>query len=166
MDKLIEKLCGDKTLSKIEKKQYFREAVTSLHEIMKTMPESYSGEVANKLNPLKHTFGDGFYMRQVTCPKGQIIVTKIHKKENPLFLLKGKCTIVTEEGAVEFIAPCYTITQPGTQRLIRMDDECVYVTVHVTEATTVEEAEEDVIAKDFNDPLVKLEINDTKTIKE
>lgn len=158
MEKLIERLCGDKSLSKTERTLLFREAMTNLYGVMKDMPDSYQGKEAEKINPLKHTFGEGFYIREINCPKGQILMSMIHKREHPLFILKGKCTIISEEGLVELIAPCYVITQPGAQRLIRIDEDCIAVTVHPTQAKTVEEAEEDVIAKDWSDPLVKLEI--------
>lgn len=147
------------------KVQAYRKAITEVKEHIEKLPGAYDMEGADKMNPVKHTFGDGFYMRETTVPANQVVVTKIHKKENPLFMLKGKCVIITEEGTVDHIAPSYTVTKPGTQRLIKTIEECTWVTVHVTEAKNLKDVEEDVIAKNFDDPLVTLDINENKKLK-
>jgi hypothetical protein len=49
------------------------------------------------------------------------------------------------------------MTKPGTQRILYIHEECVWITVHPTDKTTVEEVVEDVIAKDYNDEKLKLE---------
>ena len=166
MNKLLKNLTDINSLDKVEKTILFRDAITSVHEEMKNMEGSYDMAEADKINPVKHTFGNGFYMRETTVPEGQYVITKIHKKENPLFLLKGKCTIITEEGSIDYESPCYSVTKPGTQRMIKTNSKCTWVTVHVTEANNLEDVEKDVIAKDFNDPLVAIANNNIKNIKE
>ena len=78
-------------------------------------------------------------------------MTKIHKKEHPFFLMKGKMSILTEDGVKVVEAPYSGVTQPGTKRAIYTHEDCVFITVHATEKQTPEEVEEEVIAKDFND---------------
>lgn len=113
-------------------------------------------EAANKINPLVHTFGDGFYTRNISMPKGQLITTGIHKKEHPFFVMTGDVSVLTEDGVVRIKAPYNGITQPGTKRLIYIHEDTVWITVHITDAKTVEEVHDDVMAEDFNDPVVSL----------
>ena len=107
--------------------------------------------------PLKHTFADGLYIREIFMPKGQIISTGIHKKEHPYFILKGDISVLTDEDIKRIKAPYNGITKPGTKRLIYMHEDSVWITVHATDKSTPEEVLEDVVAKDFNDPDISIE---------
>jgi len=108
-------------------------------------------------NPVKHSFADGCYIREIFNPAGELLVTKIHKKEHPFFLMKGKMSILTEDGVKHIQAPHHGITKPGTKRIIYTHTDCVFVTVHATDKTDVDEIEKEVIANDFNDPAISLE---------
>ena len=89
-------------------------------------------------------------------PAGQLMVTKIHKKKHPFFVLKGECDVVSEDGTQKITGPYNGITLPGTQRLIYVREDTIWITVHATDKTDLKEIEEEVIAKDFSDPLLKL----------
>ena len=67
--------------------------------------------------------------------------------------------------AVEYLkSPYYGITETGTKRFIYTHTDCIFVTVHATENTDLEEIEKEVIAEDYNDPDITLEeINLLKT---
>ena len=101
------------------------------------------------INPLKHTFSDKQYIREIQFPKGELIVTKIHKVQHPFFLLKGEISFLTEEGETRISAPYYGITNDGTKRVIYVHEDTIFVTVHPTSAKDLEEIEEEIIAKDF-----------------
>ena len=125
-----------------------------------------TGEQLSNYNPVKHTFADNCYVREIFNPAGQIIVTKIHKKEHPFFLMKGKMSILTEDGVVHLEAPHHGITKPGTKRIIYTHTDCVFITVHGTDKKTPEEVEEEVIAKNFDDPVISIEeVNLLKSIE-
>jgi len=111
-----------------------------------------TGDAKDSYNPLKHTFAGGCYVREIFMPVGQLLVTKIHKKKHPFFLMSGEMSILTEDGVQRIQAPYNGITHPGTKRIIYTHTDCVLVTVHATDKTDVESVEEEVIAKDFNDP--------------
>ena len=66
-------------------------------------------------------------------------------------------SILSENGVETIEAPHHGITKPGTKRAIFTHEDCVFITVHATDKTTPEEVEEEVIAKDFDDPAVALE---------
>ena len=132
-------------------KKEFQEGITNIEKQMNNSDKTLSGVKAEKLNPLKHSFADGCYIREVFNPKEEIIVTKIHKVAHPFFLLKGEMTILSEDGQKRIKAPHYGITPAGTKRVIYTHEDCVFVTVHVTDEKDVSKIEKEVIAKDFKE---------------
>ncbi len=99
--------------------------------------------------PLVHTFGDGLYIREITMPKGMILTSKIHKTRHPYFVIKGDVSVLTEGGVVRIKAPYWGMTEPGTKRILNIHEETVWITVHATEKTDLEEIEEELIAENF-----------------
>lgn len=99
-----------------------------------------------------HLFADGLYIRQVTVPEGTLLTTKIHKKENVLFVLKGKCLVYANDGSsVEITAPYITVTKPGTKRAIYALEETLFMTAHATTETTVEGVEAALSTNDYKE---------------
>ena len=141
----------------LRKKQEFRNKMEAISERFKNSEHFITGEEANKLNPLKHSFADGCYIREIFNPAGQLILTKIHKKQHPFFLLEGEMIVLTDEGVKTLKAPHYGITEPGTQRIIYSKTDCTFVTVHATDKTDIKEIEKEVIADDYNDPEITLD---------
>ena len=140
----------------IKKRQEFREGIMNLEQQMKASDKALVGDELNKINPVKHSFAGGCYIREIFNPAGMLIVTKIHKKKHPFFLMKGKMSIITETGVEHIEAPYQGITVPGTKRVIYAHTDCVFITVHATQHTDIEKIEKEVIAEDFNDPQVSL----------
>ena len=132
-------------------KEDFRRGIMQVQDNIENHPNGLTGEALEKLNPLKHSFADGCYIREVFNPKGELLVTKIHKVSHPFFLLKGDMTMLMEDGIKRIKAPHYGITPAGTKRIIYCHEDCVFVTVHATKETDIEKIEEEVIAKDFDE---------------
>jgi len=132
-------------------KEQFRNGIMKVQENLENHPNGLTGEALEKLNPLKHSFADGCYIREIFNPKGELAVTKIHKVSHPFFLMKGDMTILMEDGIKRIKAPHYGITPAGTKRIIYCHEDCVFVTVHATELTDIDRIEEEVIAKDFDE---------------
>ena len=65
--------------------------------------------------------------------------------------MKGEMSILTKEGTQRIKAPYQGITKAGTKRIIYTHSDCVFITVHRTDCLTVEEVEDEVLAKSFND---------------
>tara|TARA_B100000470_G_C19706534_1_gene353424 strand:+ start:30 stop:599 length:570 start_codon:yes stop_codon:yes gene_type:complete len=131
----------------------FREGIEKVEDKMRQSDRAFKERrEIDEINPLRHFFSDdGFYIREVFNPSGEFIVTKIHKYSSPFFLLKGCMTIVSEDGEKRIRAPHYGITKAGTKRIIYAHEDCVFVTVHRTDKTTIEEAEQEIIAQNFED---------------
>lgn len=109
--------------------------------------------------PLKHTFTPGLYTREIFVPAGTIVVTKIHQHEHPVFVLKGDCTVYSNDGTLKRVtAPCMMITPAGTKRAVYVHEDTVWVTVHQNpdNETDLEKLESLLIAKNYEDiPLLK-----------
>ena len=139
------------------RRQTFRNKIVDFEDKLNISGLALSQKELHEKNPVKHSFADGCYVREIFNPAGELLVTKIHKKEHPFFLMKGKMSILTEDGVKHIQAPHHGITKPGTKRIIYTHTDCVFVTVHATDKTDVAEIENEVIAKDFNDPAISLE---------
>ena len=141
----------------LRKKQEFRNKMNLISEKFKKSDHFITGEDANKLNPLKHSFADGCYIREIFNPAGELIVTKIHKQKHPFFLVKGKMSILTENGVEHIEAPYHGVTTPGTKRVIYAHTDCIFICVFATKHTDINMIEKEIIAEDFNDPAVTKE---------
>lgn len=127
-----------------------RADVTDLAESLKQYPQEEL--------PVQHDFLDGIYMRTVSMKAGLIVVGKIHKQEHVAIISKGRATVVTEHGVVEMRAPFMFKSPPGVRRALLIHDDMVWTTVHRSEHTDIVSLEQQLIAEDFNDPvLVELE---------
>ena len=135
----------------IRRRKEFRENISDLEKDIITNSEGMTGDVLHKVNPVKHTFAGGCYIREIYNPANELIITKIHKKEHPFFLMKGEMSILTEEGIQNIKAPYQGVTKPGTKRAIYTHEECVFITVHSTENTSIEEVEEEVVCTKYED---------------
>tara|TARA_B110000263_G_C15284294_1_gene499936 strand:- start:1231 stop:1683 length:453 start_codon:yes stop_codon:yes gene_type:complete len=140
----------------ISPKQYFRDLSMKIEKKIIATPGSITGKAFDEKNTLKHTFCDGQYVREIFMPAGQIITTKIHKKLHPFFIMSGELSIASEEGIVRVEAPYHGITKPGTKRIIYTHKDTIFITVHATDKTTVEEVVEEISTEDFNDPDIAL----------
>ena len=141
----------------IRKRKDFREKITEIEKQGFDKNIWDSKKDSDKLNPVKHSFADGCYIREIFNPANELLVTKIHKKEHPFFLMQGEMSILTEDGIKHLKAPYNGITKPGTKRIIYTHSDCIFVTVHATDETDVDKIEQQVIAKDFQDPLITQE---------
>ena len=107
----------------------------------------------SKLFPLKHTFADGIYVRQMSMNPGSVVVGAIHKHLHVWFLLTGHISVVTEENIEDYIAPCYVVATPGTKRVIHANEESIFVNIHKnpTNSQDIEWLEKEIVAKDFKE---------------
>jgi len=152
------------TIQEINKIENFRKNIIELEQHLSDLPGSIGDiknpgqdEEFNKINPLKHKFVGGLYRREMFMPKGNFIMSGIHKKDHVFFLIKGELSVLSENGTQTIKAPYDTITKAGTKRLVYVHEDSVAVTIHATEKNTVEDVTTEVMAKDFNDPDISIE---------
>lgn len=124
-----------------------RLSILAVEERMKNRSDVMIGDCF----PLKHTFVDGAYVREIRMPKGALLTSKIHKICHPYFVLEGDVSVLTENGVQRIKAPYSGITQPGTKRILYIHEDTTWVTVHVTNKTDPDEIEKDIIAESYDD---------------
>ena len=139
-----------------DKKKRIRNFILNAEEALKRVPGTVVGHEADEsVAPLKHTFVPGAYIREIFMTKGLLLTSKIHKVEHPYFIMKGKVTVLTEEGEVTIKAPYHGITPAGTKRLLYVHEDTVWITVHSTESTDLDEIEKEIILPTFEHLEVK-----------
>lgn len=97
---------------------------------------------------LTHNFSDDAYIRTVFMPANSIVVGKIHKKQHSNIISKGKCVVRTEQfGTVVYDAtekPLTFVSEKGTKRILWIQEDTYWTTIHPKKYNSVEEAEADI----------------------
>ncbi len=98
--------------------------------------------------PITHNFADQLYIRQMDLKKGHVIIGAIHNHLHVWFLLKGRVIINNNGDKIEHIAPCYTVSKPGSKRLIYAVEDSIFVNVHKNPTNTkdIKKLEEDIVS--------------------
>lgn len=133
----------NKFLAAFNKEQEFKAKATAFEEALLNYEGSVSGDEQYKTFPVGHRFADGLYIREWEAPPNHVGVTEIHKYSNPIFLLEGDVTLLTEFGAERINPPWFTITRAGTKRILYTHTKTKFVTVHRSDhldADTIKEA--------------------------
>lgn len=95
--------------------------------------------------PVTHRFTTNMYIREVFVPAGTILTSEVHKNEHPHVLSLGRITMWDGEGGeITVSAPYCGITKEKARRVVLVHEDCIFTTFHVTDKTTVEEAENDI----------------------
>lgn len=136
-------------MNEVLNKDKIRKDIINLESEIRKRPDALIGD--NSHCPLKHSFADGIYVREIFIPKGTLIVGKIHKHSHPNFLLHGEVSVMTEEGPKKLKAPLSMISPPGTKRVVYAHEDCVWITVHRTNKTNLKKIEKEVIAKTYHE---------------
>jgi len=80
------------------------------------------------------------YIRTIEMKAGRIEISHLHLSEYPYVVLKGRVQVITQDGlGEEIVAPYFGITKPGTQRVIKVLEDTIWMTFHATDKTDVAE---------------------------
>lgn len=119
----------------------FQEKLDEAIEAMRQMPP---GDF-----PVTHYQTPGMYCREIFMPRGSRIISAKHKYEHPFVISQGIVHVFSEnEGQVTYVAPYTGITQPGTQRLLVVEEDTIWTTFHATQETDIDKICEDLVEKD------------------
>ena len=107
----------------------------------------------SKIAPIKHTFADGVYIRQMDMVENSIVVGAIHKHLHVWFLLTGHVTIATEDTTEDYIAPCYVVSTPGVKRVILANEDSIFVNIHKNPSNTqdIDKLEKEIVALNYEE---------------
>ena len=80
--------------------------------------------------PLKHSFSEGVYIREMFMPKGGLVIGKLYKISHTWFLLYGELEVATDEGNEYYVGPCYVNAPEGTKRVLHAVSDVIFVNVY------------------------------------
>lgn len=103
------------------------EKVQALENSMKELPQVDC--------PVRHYFSPGMYAREITIPKGTIVVGAIHKTENLVVVSKGRLRIVSDESTVDVEAPYTMVCKAGSKNAVAALEDSVWTNFFPTTET-------------------------------
>jgi hypothetical protein len=135
--------------------------ILALEEQMKSAPQIDI--------PLKHYHANGgtdkgVYGREITIPKGALIVGKIHKFETMNVISSGEVSVLSIDGVVRAKAPYTFVSSPGAKRVIYAHQGSTWSTFHGTREIDPDIIEEEFIAKTFDDVALTEKSKETKCL--
>lgn len=122
---------------------FMREKVSALQAEVSKLPQ-YEPKTT-------HTFHAGMYCREVFRDAGVLVIGKVHKKEHFYLIVYGTVAITTDDGVQLVTGPKLLCSRPGTKRAVYSETDALCMTFHVVDATTVEQAEQELVEDDEND---------------
>jgi hypothetical protein len=85
--------------------------------------------------PVRHHFAPGVYAREITIPKGTVLVGAIHKRDNLVVLSAGRLQLVTDDGTVEIAAPHTLLCKAGAKNAAVALEDSVWTNFFATDET-------------------------------
>ena len=80
------------------------------------------------------------YTRSILMKAGRIEISRLHLSEHPYVVLKGRVQVIDQNGVgEEIVAPYFGVTKPGTQRVIKVLEDTIWITFHATDKTDIDE---------------------------
>jgi len=123
-----------------------------LESLMRQKVETLQQELARmpRYEPVtRHYFHGGMYCREVFRHEGVLVVGAVHKQEHFYLIAAGTVLITDGEGAAQqFTGPHLFMSKPGAKRAVYALTDAVCMTFHALEATTVEQAEAELVEAD------------------
>lgn len=119
-------------MSKLTKSELkLRAQIDSLEAILMDRSEELGLAVGDsEMFPLKHTFVDGLYVREMSMPKDHFAIGKLQKHEHLWMLLKGKLTVTTQSGSEEYIGPCYVKAKAGEKKAVYAHEDSIFMNIY------------------------------------
>jgi len=147
-------------MSKNEVSKNSREKILKLEESLLCIADGINVEgdgkqvvTDSKIAPIKHSFADGVYIRQMDMKQSSVVVGAIHKHLHVWFLLTGNITVATEDTTEDYIAPCYVVSTPGVKRVILANEDSIFVNIHKNPSNTqdIDELEKEIVALNYEE---------------
>jgi hypothetical protein len=125
-------------------KPYSREQIMALEDALKDLPNQLEADSLTK-----HYFAPGIYLRSLFIPAGSVITGKIHRHEVMNILVFGTIQATTDRGIETLEGPYVFNSKPGTKKAVHALTNCLWMNVHPTELTDLEEIEREFIVPSF-----------------
>ena len=101
--------------------------------------------------PLKHTFTDGVYIREIFIPAGTLVAGKLHRHNHFNFISSGTVTVRTKDGVETLTGPIGMVSTAGTKRALLAHTDVVWTTIHAnpTNETDLDKLEAMIVAPSY-----------------
>lgn len=96
----------------------------------------------------QHYFHGGMYCREVWRDAGVTVIGRVHRKEHFYLIVSGTVAITTDDGEELVTGPRLLKCKAGTERAVFSVTPARCMTFHICQATTVEEAERELVEED------------------
>lgn len=97
--------------------------------------------------PLKHSFAPGVYLREIEMPAGAFVLGHRHKTEHFNIILTGKALVAYDGVVREIKAPAYFVSGRDCRKVLFIQEDMRWITVHMTDETDIDKLEELLIEK-------------------
>ena len=115
--------------------------VVQLEDVIRKMPQV---EI-----PLEHYFAPGVYARVIYIPAGVVLTGKIHKTLHMNILAQGRVHVTTNDDVEVLEGFCIFNSDAGTKKAIYAETDTVFINIHPTDLTDIDEIEEVFIAPSY-----------------
>lgn len=129
-----------------------RDRIMQLQEAMCKLPESYGMDEFNE-GKIRHHFATGVYGRELFIPKGNVIVSKIHRAKTFNVIASGVISVICPtNGFNTYEGPFCFVSEPFTKRIVISHEDTLWITSHgYTGPEDLDNVENEIIAKDFEE---------------
>jgi quercetin dioxygenase-like cupin family protein len=100
--------------------------------------------------PLTHTFSDGVYAREIFMPKGMIVVGHTHKTKHLNIVSTGKAKVWYNGSVKEITAPYTFESEANKRKVLYIEEDMFWTTIHITNETDILKLENDLIDKSID----------------
>lgn len=141
------------TADKIE----FRQSVLKFQEYVVSLKSDIPSKctLTHYFGPPNEKYGCREYGRAIFMPKGATVVGKIHREGHLNCVLMGKVSVLTEFGTKHYTAPVTFVSEPGLKRVVKMEEDTIWLTVHIINAAygenDLDKIEEEVISPSYEE---------------
>ena len=115
---------------KVVTKEDIRSFIMNVQDQIETLPDTIKVGPNDPRTPLKHSFCNGVYCREIFIPAGMIVVGRVHKHAHHNVLLEGDVSVLTEDGAKRIQGPLHMVSSAGTKRLLFTHSDTRWMTIH------------------------------------
>jgi quercetin dioxygenase-like cupin family protein len=89
--------------------------------------------------PEEHFFGDGLYCKRIVLPAGSTAVQHKHKYSHLSALCSGIATVTVGHESTIYKAGAVILIEAGKMHSVKAITDCVWLCIHATEETNVDE---------------------------
>jgi hypothetical protein len=127
-------------------RDYCRDDIVLLEQAMLDLPQEVLVDLKDSTI---HHFAPGVYVRELRIPAGTVLTGKIHRYEIMNILVSGTIRVTTDRGIEELTGPMIFNSAAGSKKAGFALTDVVWLNVHPTESTDLEEIEDQFIAPSF-----------------